>query len=146
MYDDVVRTYDDAILAVPRRLAGIIELPLQAQLLTSLPQNLGDMGYRTLHATADCAALAAYVHVPHLFSVLFPAFTVVFPNVLDLKDRDSAAAVSGPALGAHRALMRSEAAAPGIRLATLRDAGQPIRRLQHTLPALTADAVHERLA
>ena len=66
MYGDVARTYDDAILAVPRRLAGIIELPLQAQLLTSLPQNPGGMGYRTRHATEDCAALAAYVHVSHL--------------------------------------------------------------------------------
>ena len=59
VYGDVARTYDDAILAVPRRLAGVIELPLLAQLLMSLPQNLRGMGYRTWHAAADCAALAA---------------------------------------------------------------------------------------
>ena len=105
VYGDAARTYDDAILAVPRRLAGIIELPLQAQLLTSLPQNLGGMGYRTWHATADCAELAAYVHVSHLIVGLFPAFTAVFPDVLDLNDHDAAVAASGPALGAHRALV-----------------------------------------
>ena len=140
-----MRTYDEAILAVPRRLAGVIEPPLQAQLLTSLPQNPGDMGYRTWHATADCAALATYAHVPHLFVVLFPAFTVAFPNALDPKGHDAAAAVSGPALGASRALVRAEAVAPGTRQVPLRDAGQPNRRLQHMLSVLTADAAHERL-
>ena len=37
VYGDVARTYDEAILAAPRHLAGITEVPLQAQLLTSLP-------------------------------------------------------------------------------------------------------------
>ena len=73
------------------------------------------MGYRTWGDVADCAYLAAYVHISHVFDRLFPGLVSVYPDVLSLKRQGQTGPTSSPAHFAFWALTRIEALAPTVR-------------------------------
>ena len=142
LFGPVAAIYDNAILDVPRRLAGRSSIPSLAMTLASLPGRLGGLGYTTWSQTADAAYLASYVHISHVFPSLFPRLSGAYPSVLSLASAADAAARSRPALFAFNALRRLEARAPSVTETVRRDFNLPIKQLQHALSSALAEATH----
>jgi hypothetical protein len=139
IFSSAAQTYDEAVLAVPQRISGSFVLPPISRRLARASQRHGGMGYRTWGDVADCAYLAAYVHISHVFNRLFPDLVSVYPDVLSLKRQGQTGLTSSPAHFAFRALTRIEALAPTVRATLQRDADGPIGHLQHSLSALVDD-------
>ena len=87
----ILRTrYDEEILGVVRRLAGLHELPTLSRQIAALPLRHGGLGYRTWSNTADCAFLASYIRTSFVFYSMFPTLAAQYPDVLSLSDAQRA--------------------------------------------------------
>jgi hypothetical protein len=148
LFQDVMVQYDAAVLAVPRRLARLGEMPPLQHKLSSLPAHHGGLGYRTWVLTADAAFLAKDVHVSRHFKSLFPSFAAQFPDVLSLTSVQAARAISPAAASALGALVRiifTGTVAGETRAALHRDQDKPLRHLQHVLACISEAATHEHV-